>query len=1217
MQPNLMTQSIIGSESLIGLFEASVKFNPNKIAIFHNDQSISYEDLNQQVNAITNRLFELGIKKDNIITILLERSISLTAAILAVLKTGAAYVVVDPDYPISRIEYILKDTNSSLLLTEKTYHDNPKYKNLLGSHSSQHLFISPFFKDAPNYTIANPIIQSNGDTLACILYTSGSTGKPKGVLLDHKAFFRLFNGPAMVQASSSDCVSQTSNASFDAAIYEMWAALGKGGSLVIIDKDTVLSPQALEKCFKEYNITTAFLTTGLFNQLAKITPTIFRSLKNALCAGESANAEIMRKILNNTAFRPQRLFNLYGPTECAVFATYYEIKTLDDDATSVPIGMPVNDTQLYILNDNLEKVQPGEVGELYISGEGVARGYLNLPALTTEKFILCPFDVDRKMYKTGDLVRSLPNGLIDFVGRKDNQVKIRGFRVELEEVECVLESHPNIFQGVVVAPYTQQGHQQLVAYFTLKNAKITIKVDSLKLHLQKTLPDYMIPAAFVQLDSLPLTSHGKIDRQALSNLPLSQQIEDNEVVLDLTNTEKLFLTIWKNILGNDKIKPNDNFFNLGGDSIMIIQMLAQAAEHRIILKYSLVLQHPTIKSLAYLIEDGDHEVRKEFLVDTYLNGSEIQNKHNGKSLNTDIDLGLTEYSFQEFNEIVPDIKDVQAVYPLTPIQEGFLFHAIYESKSCAYFIQTHWRSKGKYNPKAMCEAWAALINNHELLRASYLWEELKYPIQIIYKQAKIAFQEEDWKVFSPEEQEAKLNEYFVNDRELGVDFKKPPFMRFAVIQLSEYEQLMIWSFQHIIMDGPSLFKLIEELDYYYSTLCSGNKIVLKQMPLFRDYIVWQKKQNQDVNRLFWENYLQGFTFPNQIGFHPSCHLDALSCHSCQKPLNYKLSEELSQLLHEYARQNQLTLNAVMQGIWAYLLSSYCNTIDVVFGLTVSIRPSGISNVHSIVGPLIDTLPFRVIVDKDAVLLEYFKKIQANLAAVMDHSFYPYIDIRKGVQVSVGEALFNSSFCFESKQFEDIKEGLSSFYDINFNAMTHYPLSIYIVAEKCVKFKVNFNAYLYAENNIDRLINNYISLLSELTKKNSVSLKELTCFELEEFKQIRNDCTFMSRQLTESIGPPIQAIEKQIHSQLEMPGKLRLSHKQIEEQITDIWSDILHNTTIGIDDNFFEIGGDSLLAIRLVSRLHKELQMEVTIRNLFDAPTISQLSEFLSECKDLV
>lgn len=509
------------SKSLISLFESSVKLNPNKTAIFHNDQSISYEELNGRANAIADYLFQLGIKEGSIISILLEKSINLIAGILGVLKTGAAYVIVDPDYPLSRIEYILNDTNSNFLLTETTYQEQLKCKDLLVSQNRRYVYVSQVIEDAIS-RISNPTIQSKGETLACIIYTSGSTGNPKGALLNHKSFFRLFNGPNMVQISSTDVIAQIANVAFDASIYDMWAALGKGGSLIIIDKDIALSPVDLEECFKQYNVTTALLPTGLFHQLVRINPSIFKSFRNVLFGGEAANPEIIRTI-NSNEFRPQKLFNLYGPTECGIIATYYEVKTLDKDATSIPIGLPVNATQTYILNDKLERVQPGEIGELYLGGEGIARGYLNLPDLTAEKFISCPFDVDCKMYKTGDLVRSLPGGIIDFVGRQDNQVKIRGFRIELDEVVAALESHPDIWQGIVLAPYNPEGHRQLVAYFMSKNDDSKIELKSIKSYLKKLLPDYMIPSIIVQLGLLPLSSHGKIDRQALSNVDWNRE----------------------------------------------------------------------------------------------------------------------------------------------------------------------------------------------------------------------------------------------------------------------------------------------------------------------------------------------------------------------------------------------------------------------------------------------------------------------------------------------------------------------------------------------------------------------------------------------------------------------------------------------------------------------------------------------------------------------
>lgn len=1651
----LLNSAAIGLESLISLFEANVKLNPNKTVIFHNDQSISYEELNHQANTIADYLFELGIKEGSVVSILLERSINLIASILGVLKTGAAYVMIDADYPISRIGYILYDSNANLLLTDVSYQEQPKYKYLLAANSCQHVYVSELLATVGNDTI-NPFVQSNGDTLACIIYTSGSTGNPKGSLLNHKAFYRLFNGPDMVQTSSADFVSQTSNASFDAAAYEMWAALGKGGSLVIIDKEIVLSPKALEECFKNHNITTAFLTTGLFNQLAKYKPSIFKSFKNVLFGGEPANPEIIRKIINNSEFRPQRLFNLYGPTECGVFATYYEVKTLDSNATTVPIGVPVNDTNLYILNDNLERVQPGEVGELYISGNGVARGYLNLPDRTAERFISCPFEENCKMYKTGDLVKSLPDGTIDFVGRKDNQVKVRGFRIELEEIESVLESHPDIFQGVVLAPYIAQGHRQLVIYFTAKNNESKITVESIRSHLKKTLPDYMVPGIIVQLDLLPLNAHGKIDRQVLLNIPLNQEIENIEEFSNLTEMEDLLLEIWKNILRSDRIKLNDNFFDLGGDSIMVMQMIAQAAEHGITLKHSLILQHPTIQSLACLMEEGNDVVQEELLdnlpfplsaiqtwyfdqsltnlnyfhhlfhsplketididclkkaiqylinyhdafrlrflkyehgytqyysnvscdcileeIDTkdlllteidnvvkeckerlcksidihkgplirvalftennkpksfmivihhliidgiswrilmddlaklykqlvdkkscsfpmkatsfkmwasktreyastknllqqanywsnitnsfllpidYQKGPNIESsnrilrktldakttqgilkilpqsmqvdindilltaffktisqwsgqseiildleghgreniveavnvsrtvgwftglfpvslKSQAKSLKTclfdiqtllkkipnkgvgygilkflnndsdirkrlslntpipirfnylgqfdqnlnddqlfefveepfsspsdpqnqrthllivecwvtqgqfqvawhysenyhkvetienlastfnwfleslvqeaqdaEIDTSLIQYNLKELHQVLLKTEEIQTVYPLTPIQTGLLFHAIENLKSYAYFIQTYWHSARKYNNKAMLEAWNLLISNHELLRATYLWDGIDKPIQIIHKQAKITIIEKDWTTCLPEEQERKFNEYLMQDREIGIDLQKAPLMRLTIIHLSDKKQSIIWSFHHIIIDNLSVYRIIEELDYYYSTLCLGHTPIVRQSTSFKDFIRWQKRQNYDINRQFWKNYLDNFTAANQIAFKQESCLKDFSKNTCYSQFEYALSQELSQTLHAYAKNNQLTLNAVMQGIWAYLLSIYSNTLDVVFGLTVSTRPAEIKNVNSIVGPLINTLPFRVIIDKDLLLSEYFKTVQNNLADVIDHSFYSHIDIQRESEVSKGNALFYSSFGFESQQIQELEDKLSFFYKIETNEITHYPLFLYVIPDQCIKLKISFNLNFYHKNKIDKLINDYVMLLSNVEGKNNSPLKEFDCLSSIIFKHCSNnnvaetnphfsnniqlDSIVKEQIANKEIGQvtnlPYLTLNKQENSLMHpIPNnqsksiKLELlPFKRLEKKITDIWSDILHKKAIGIDDNFFDIDGDSLEAITVISRLNKEFKIKLMIRQLFDAPTIRQLSEVI-------
>ncbi len=1508
---NNTLQKALGVESLTSLFEKSVSSYPNKIAIFHNEESISYSELNCRANSIANYLLKLGTREGKIVAILLERSISLITGILGVLKTGAAYVVIDAEYPKKRIEYILNDTNANLLLTEKVY------KDLFESNNYECVYPSEILKNITYYD--NIEIKSDGDTLACVIYTSGSTGNPKGTLLNHKSLYRLFNGPDMVQTSSIDSVAQIANTSFDAAIYEIWAALGRGGSLVVIDKEIVLSPQNLRECFKKYNITTAFLTTGLFNQLAKITPSIFKLFNNVLFGGEIANAKIVREIVSNSEFRPQKLFHFYGPTECGVFSTYYEVKTLDDNATSVPIGVPVNSTQLYILNDHLERVQLGEVGELYISGHGIARGYLNLPDLTAERFIACPFDVNFKMYKTGDLVRMLPDGMLDFVGRKDNQVKVRGHRIELEEIECALESYPAIWKAVVVAPYTQQDHRQLIAYFVPKNIENKVTSESIKVHLRENLPDYMMPSIIFQLNFFPLTTHGKVDRKKLSELSINEDITAAiEPLFDLNEIEKILLKIWEKVLCIKNIQLNDNFFDLGGDSIMIMQMIAEAAENKITLTHSRILQHPTIQSLAFLagnqdviqqenpidqtpfdlsaiqtwyfdqsfknlnyfhhlfhsplkeiinidnlkkaigclieyhdvfqlrffkddkkyrqyyskeqytnivdeisiknlsqaqvnkvvnehkeqlcnsidihkgplikiaiftngaipkslmivihhliidgiswrilindlsriykgllekgsyslpskgssfkawaaktreyvlkknllqetkywfnmvknsfslpidhhkgpnIEASDRVLRKslspeitkgilktiphdlhvnindilltalfqaisewsgqseiileleghgredivsgnfartvgwftglfpvslkrrseslkaclfdvqtqlknipikgvgygilkflnndadirnqlslntaipirfnylgqfdqnlnndqlfEFVEEPFSSPSDPQNQRTNlliiecwvtqgqfqvnwhysdnyhcdetieklavsfnqalevlieEAQNHAVDISLTQYNLKEINEILPNIKDLQSVYSLTPIQEGFLFHTIHDPKSQVYLIQTYWSCK-QYDTKIMLAAWNALIMNHELFRTSYLWEGLENPIQVVHKETKIALIEEDWNAFSTEEQKNKLNEFLIQDRNFGIDLKEWPLMHLSTIRLSNNEQLIVWSFHHIIMDGWSVCRIIEELDHYYSTLLEGKSLILKKSPSFGNYIGWWKRHDCSKNKLFWDKYLDGFTSPNQNSFQKPIALNHQASY-CR--FGYNLSQKLSQSLYQYAKDNRVTFNTVMQGIWAYLLSIYCNTLDVVFGLTISTRPSEINDVNNIIGPLINTLPFRVIIDNNSSVSEFLQVLQDNLANVVDHSFYSHIDIQRGSQVTSGNHLFNSSFGFESEPVKELEKNLSNFFNIKINEGTHYPLSLYVIPGEYVQLKVSYDENIYSQTDIDKLINHYINLLSDLIQKIDASLDQLSCLSPEEFKLITSD-----------------------------------------------------------------------------------------------------------------
>jgi amino acid adenylation domain-containing protein len=553
------------------LFEEQVERTPDAVAVVYSEEQLTYSELNRKANRLASYLIRLGVKPEDLIGICMERSPMMIVGLLAILKAGGAYVPLDPTYPSERLGFMIEDTQMPVLLTEQ---------HLVGKLPENSVHIVCL--DVDWQTIAtesdrNPVSGITGENLAYVMYTSGSTGKPKGASIPHRAVNRLVINTDYVHFGPDERIGQVSNSSFDALTFEVWGSLLHGGTLVGISKEVILSPREFAAVIREQKVSTMFLTAALFNQLAAEIPGIFSSMRNLLFGGEAADPRWVREVLSNAP--PDRLLNGYGPTESTTFTCCCLVKNIPDEAASVPIGRPISNTQVYILDRHFQPVPVGVPGELYIGGEGLARDYLNRPELTAQKFIPDPFSniPDARLYKTGDLARYLPDGNLDFLGRMDHQVKIRGFRIELGEIESVLGQHRSVREAIVVLREEAPGEKRLVAYVVprqLHNAVDSIG-SGLRTFLSEKLPDFMIPSAFVMLEALPITPNGKVDREAL---PVPDQIrfDPENLVSGPRDTLELQLTVaFEKVLGIQPMSVTDDFFDLGGHSLLAVRLFTE------------------------------------------------------------------------------------------------------------------------------------------------------------------------------------------------------------------------------------------------------------------------------------------------------------------------------------------------------------------------------------------------------------------------------------------------------------------------------------------------------------------------------------------------------------------------------------------------------------------------------------------------------------------
>ncbi len=551
---------------------------------------MSYTELNTRANRLARHLLGLGLQPGDSVAILLERSHDLLASQLAVLKCAAVYVPLDVNAPVERQAFMIEDSQASVLLT---------LSQMSMTTSTQRVDLDRLMLNGLDDD--DLALAQSSESVAYIMYTSGSTGTPKGVLVPHRAISRLVINNGYADFNAQDRVAFASNPAFDASTLDVWAPLLNGGCVVVIGQHDLLSPLNFQRLLLEQSVTVLWMTAGLFHQYASGLGEAFSRLRYLIVGGDVLDPAVIGRVLANNA--PQHLLNGYGPTEATTFSATYEIMSVDNG--SIPIGKPVGNTRLYVLDSQGQPVPLGVPGELYIGGQGVAKGYLNRAELSATQFIVDPFSerVDALMYRTGDLVRWRADGNLEYLGRNDDQVKIRGFRVELGEIEARLAEHADVREAVVLCRQDAPGDKRLVAYVTAQQSEPALDIEHLRNHLQGTLPDYMVPAAYVQLDALPLTANGKLDRKALP-APDAQSLISRGYEAPQGEVETLLAAIWADVLTVEQVGRHDHFFELGGHSLLAVMLIERMRQVGLSADVRALFSQPTLAALAAAVGSG-------------------------------------------------------------------------------------------------------------------------------------------------------------------------------------------------------------------------------------------------------------------------------------------------------------------------------------------------------------------------------------------------------------------------------------------------------------------------------------------------------------------------------------------------------------------------------------------------------------------------------------
>ncbi|MBD2819370.1 amino acid adenylation domain-containing protein [Xenorhabdus sp. 42] len=964
--------------SIHQLFERQVEKTPTGTALISGNKILSYAQLNARANRLAHRLTKQGIGPNDHVAIMLERSIELVVAQLAILKAGAVYIPIDPNVPDERKYWLINDCLAKLLLTD-IQADVPADLDISLIRFSDGADISKGEEEL------NPDLLCSSTAPAYIMYTSGSTGTPKGVIVPHRAVVRLVINNGYTEIETNDRVAFAANPAFDASTFEVWAPLLNGGALVVIDHTTLLTPPELVQALNHHQITVLWLSSGLFNRLVADLSPIMPQLKKLIVGGDILDPHVIAHVLRSHP--PQQLLNAYGPTEGTTFTTTYRIETLAAGTTSIPIGRPIANTRVYLLDEQGQPVPLGMTGEIYVGGDGVACGYLNRPELTAERFLSDPFrDVpDARMYRTGDLARYLPDGNLEFLGRNDQQVKIRGFRIEPGEIEARLVEYPAVREAVIIVSGEGQ-EKQLVAY-VLAEPDNALPA-RLREHLSARLPDYMVPMAFVQLDEFPLTANGKLDRRTLP-APGEEAFARQIYAEPQGEREMALATIWRELLGIEQISRHDSFFALGGHSLLGVRMIEQLRHLGLTLAARDLFQSPVLAELAQALEQHQIVAVPPNVITTETTAL------------TPAMLPLIDLTQSDIDHIVRQVPggvvNIQDIYALSPLQDGILFHHLLAKGGDPYLLAYPMIFADRDLLDRYLSAVQQVVNRHDILRTAFIWQGLSVPAQVVWRHASLSITE---LVLNPADGlvSDQLAKRF-DPRSYRLELNQAPLLRFVIAQETDGRWYVLQLQHHLIGDHTTL----EVMNREVRACLDGQGDDLPPPVPFR-HLVAQAHQGVDQ-----ETYTRFFTGMLAEVDEPTLPFGLTEVHRDGSQViqaHRILPPELNDRLRAQARRLGVSLATLCHLAWAQVLSRTSGQEKVVFGTVLFGRMAAGEGADSGMGLFINTLPLRLDIDGTSVH-DSVRMAHARLAGLLDYEHASLALAQRCSGVQSGTPLFSA------------------------------------------------------------------------------------------------------------------------------------------------------------------------------------------------------------------
>ena len=965
---NATSETFPSDVCLHQLFERQVERTPNAIAATFGASRLTYAQLNARANRLAHRLIAQGVGPESRVAICADRSIAMVVALLGILKAGGAYVPLDPSYPSERLAHILGDAQPAAVLLDRTGHE--ALDPLIAE--TGHVFDI----DTPRTywqgeSDSNPRADTLGlgpDRLAYVIYTSGSTGTPKGVQNEHRAVVnRLIWMQRAYRLDARDVVLQKTPFSFDVSVWEFFWTLSNGATLCIAAPGVHRDAERLASLIAEERITIAhFVPSMLSSFLAARGAAQCTSLRHIVCSGEALPASTVqqcRRRLPNA-----QVHNLYGPTEAAIDVTAWTCPAVFDNDI-VPIGKPIANTRIYLLNERRVPVPIGAVGELYIGGIGVARGYLNRPQLTDERFLPDPFaraagSVGARMYRTGDLARYLPDGNIVFLGRNDHQVKIRGLRIELGEIEALLTAHESVREAVVLAREEHGEAPRLVAYVTIRDTQASVALDTLsralRAHLHAKLPEYMLPAAFVVLEALPVTANGKLDRKALP-APSDEAFAHQDYEAPKGDIEQTLAALWRELLRVDRIGRHDNFFALGGHSLLAVRLLSRLpALLSVELALSTVFSCPTLCALAEAVSNAARHSRPASL---------------------------------------PPIARATRETPLALsfAQQRLWFLAALEGdgEGTTYHVPLMLRLRGTLDVDAWRRALDCVWRRHEALRTVFPVEQGQPTARLLPAEQGMAWRIDD--LATSADTLTDLRHLCEAQARAPFDLAAGPLIRARLVRLAEGEHVFMLVQHHIVSDGWSIRVVVGEILAHYQASLDGTIDPLPELAIqYPDYVAWQRRW-LTAERLageahYWRETLAGapalLALPTDRPRPPRQQFDA-------GHVPVALDIELTQALRRVGRQRGVTLFMLMVAAWSVVLARLSGQSEIVIGTPTANRPR--PELEPLIGLFVNSLALRIDLGGDPGLAELLARVRDTVLGAQEHQNLPFEQVVDIVQ----------------------------------------------------------------------------------------------------------------------------------------------------------------------------------------------------------------------------